>query len=126
MFLFDVAIAPWQPADSIAMLKLMAVQLSGHLKEEVLYARASLALDEPARLDDIMPVAPGTGIAALPDYASLFPELDAQAPRLASTDTDKPPFWPFSERELAGASNAWRQRHRGLPAVARCWPMTRI
>lgn len=107
MFMFDVAIAPWQPADSIAMLKLMAVQLSGHLKEEVLYARISLALDDPARLDDIMPLAPGTGIAALPDYASLFPDLDVQAPRLASTDTGKPPFWPFPERELAGASNAW-------------------
>ena len=107
MFMFDVAIAPWQPADSVALLKLMAVQMSGHLKEEVLYARASLALDDPARLADIMPLAPGTGIAALPDYASLFPELDALSPRLASADTDRPPFWPFAERELAGASNAW-------------------
>ncbi|MBZ0123076.1 MAG: penicillin acylase family protein, partial [Roseovarius sp.] len=93
MFLFDVAVAPWQPADSIAILKLMAVQLSGHLRDEVLYARASLALDDPDRLADIMPLAPGTGIAALPDYASLFPELDGLAPRLVGADGSEPTFW---------------------------------
>jgi penicillin amidase len=39
-------IAPWQPADSIAMIKLMAVQLAGHLEEEVLRARTSLTLED--------------------------------------------------------------------------------
>ncbi|MEY8841348.1 penicillin acylase family protein, partial [Cribrihabitans sp. XS_ASV171] len=29
MFLFNAPVAPWQPADSIAIIKLMAVQLSG-------------------------------------------------------------------------------------------------
>src|SRR6056297_3975140 len=66
-FLFNAPISPWQPADSIALIKLMAVQLSGHLDNEVSFARASLALDDPARLDDIMPLAPGSGIAALPE-----------------------------------------------------------
>ena len=57
MFLFEVPISPWQPADSLALIKLMAVRLSPHLADEVLRARASLALDDPARLADIMPEA---------------------------------------------------------------------
>jgi len=39
MWLFNHAIAPWQPAESIAITKLMAVQLSSHLQDEVLRAR---------------------------------------------------------------------------------------
>ena len=110
MFLFNSPIAPWQPADSIAIIKLMAVQLSTHLENEVLYARSSLALDDEARLADIMPLAPGSGIAALPDYASLFPSLvpGASLPRYAAvSDPDPDPLSPFKPRAFAGASNAW-------------------
>ncbi|MET4126858.1 penicillin acylase family protein [Roseovarius sp. MBR-6] len=103
-FLFNAPIAPWQPADSIALIKLMAVQLSGHLGREVLHARAALALEDPERLEDIVPLAPGGGIAALPEYAGLFPGLEpAGAPRMAGTD----PLSPFPRPALAGASNAW-------------------
>ena len=62
MFVFSNPIAPWQPADSIAIIKLLSVQLSAHLENEVLYARTSLALDDEARLVDIMPLDPGTGM----------------------------------------------------------------
>jgi penicillin amidase len=104
MFLFNAPVAPWQPADSIAVIKAMALQLSGHLEEEVLRARTSLMLDDPARLSDILPDAPGTGIAALPEYAALFPDL----PRFAGTiPMPQTPLSPFPERGLAGASNAW-------------------
>src|SRR6056297_1371391 len=51
MFMFDAPFSPWQPADSIAIIKVMAVQLSQHLSKEVLRARVSLALDDPARLN---------------------------------------------------------------------------
>lgn len=106
MFVFPQAVAPWQPADSIAILKLMAVQLSAHLEAEVLRARTSLLLRDPARLRDILPDAPGQGVAALPEYASLFDA--ATLPRFAAT---KPmpdhPLSPFRPGPLAGASNAW-------------------
>ncbi|WP_320179032.1 penicillin acylase family protein [Roseovarius pacificus] len=106
MFLFNAPVAPWQPADSIAIIKLMAVQLSSHLENEVLYARASLELDDEARLADIMPLAPGSGIAALPDYAALMP--GARALRHASLPTSpRDPLSPFHKRAFAGASNAW-------------------
>ncbi|MEP3346121.1 MAG: penicillin acylase family protein [Litoreibacter sp.] len=103
-FVFTPQIAPWQPADSIAVIKIMALQLSGHLEEEVVRARASLLL-EPSRVTDLLPDAPGNGIAAL-DYAALMQGLDL--PRYASnTSGPKNPLSPFPERELAGASNAF-------------------
>ncbi|MEC3861056.1 penicillin acylase family protein [Mesobacterium sp. TK19101] len=103
-FLFDAPIAPWQPADSIAIVKLMALQLSGYLGDEVLRARTSLLLPDANRLADILPDVPGPAIAALPDYASLVPGV----PRF----TDAPPLqhaalMPVPPRGLAGASNAW-------------------
>ena len=41
MFFFNAPMAPWQPADSVAVIKLMGVQLSGHLQAEVLRDRKS-------------------------------------------------------------------------------------
>lgn len=40
-FLFESSIAPWRPEDSIAILKLFALQSSGQFQEEVLRARLS-------------------------------------------------------------------------------------
>ncbi|WP_170366091.1 penicillin acylase family protein [Ruegeria arenilitoris] len=104
MFLFNAPVAPWQPGDSIAMIKLMAIQLSGHLQDEVLRARTSLMLNDPQRLSDILPEVPGAGIAALPEYAALFPDL----PRYAAS-SEPAAAWlnPVPQRGLAGASNAW-------------------
>ncbi|WP_170455454.1 penicillin acylase family protein [Ruegeria arenilitoris] len=104
MFLFNAPVAPWQPGDSIAMIKLMAVQLSGHLQDEVLRARTSMMLNDPRRLSDILPDVPGAGIAALPEYAALFPNL----PRYAA-NSEPAASWlnPVPQHGLAGASNAW-------------------
>ncbi|WP_037315882.1 penicillin acylase family protein [Ruegeria halocynthiae] len=104
MFLFNAPVSPWQPGDSIAVIKLMSLQLSGHLKDEVLRARTSLMLNDTARLSDILPDVPGAGIAALPEYAALFPNLPQYARGTAMPDT---PLSPFPKRGLAGASNAW-------------------
>jgi penicillin amidase len=104
MFLFNAPMAPWRPADSIAIVKLMGLQLSGHLDAEVLRARVSLALPDTSRLRDILPDAPGTGVAALPQYASLFPDV----PRFARTEPySAHPLSPFKRTAFAGASNAW-------------------
>ncbi len=102
-FLFSNRIAPWQPADSLAVLKIMALQLSGHLSEEVLRARVSLMLAD-ARVADIMPDAPGEGVAALSDYAALFPGLPRYA---ALPEAPRDPLSPVPDRGFAGASNAW-------------------
>jgi len=103
MWIFNQAIAPWQPADSVAILKLMALQLSGHLEAEVLRARTSLIL-APERVADILPDAPGEGTAALPRYADLVPDVP-----LYTADSHMPfgPLSPVQPIPLAGASNAW-------------------
>ncbi len=106
MFVFNVPFAPWRPEDSIAIQKLMAVQLSGHAEAETLRARTSLLLDAPERLQDILPDAPGTGVAALPAYASLFPNA-VMPTRVAGVDVTKLPLSPVKSRAFAGASNAW-------------------
>ncbi|WP_412073749.1 penicillin acylase family protein [Tritonibacter mobilis] len=103
MFLFNMPIAPWQPADSIAIMKLMAVQLSSNMQEEILRAQTSIALDDPKRLLDILPDAPGSGTATLPEYTSLFPGLDG----LNLADSQYAALMPIAPRGLGGASNAW-------------------
>ncbi len=104
MFLFSAPIAPWQVADSIAIQKVMALQLTGHLKEEVLRARVSLLIPDESRLADVMPEVPGTGVAALPEYAALVPGV----PTFVQTAQAAPhPLSPVKPRGLAGASNAW-------------------
>lgn len=103
MFIFGAPIAPWQPADSIALMKLMALQSSSHLESEVQRARVSLVLPDSARLADILPDAPGDAIAALPDYASLFGNL----PKFAANTQQNHPLSPFRTHGFSGASNVW-------------------
>ncbi|MEM9786522.1 MAG: penicillin acylase family protein [Pseudomonadota bacterium] len=103
MWLFNHPISPWQPADSIAIQKLMALQLSSHLESEVLRARTSLIIDNE-RLRDILPDDPTSGIAALPEYAALVPGLRTHTANMRLADD---PLAPFHRPPLAGASNAW-------------------
>jgi penicillin amidase len=49
LLLFEPEIAPWRPADSVAVTLVMALQLTAHHEEEVLRARTSLALGDPDR-----------------------------------------------------------------------------
>ena len=102
-FLFEPEISAWAPADSIAILKLMALQLSSALQTEVLRARVSLLLS-PERLADILPDDPGQAIAALPDYASLVPGV---APSSKPVEFAEGPFSPVADPAMAGASNSW-------------------
>ncbi len=108
-FLFPAEIGLWQPADSVALVKLLAVQLSGHVDAEVRRARLSAMIGED-RTRDLMPTAPGQGIAALPDFAHLFPgltETQLAQPHLPPGALPGSDFSPFPQLELAGASNAW-------------------
>ena len=101
-FLFNNAIAYWRPADSVAILKLMALQLSGALETEVLRARLSLLSRDWTK--DLLPEVPGPGAAALPPYASLFPTVPRS---YAAIVHDDDPLSPVRRPVFAGASNAW-------------------
>ena len=103
LFLFSNSIAPWSPTDSLAILKLMGLQLSSHLESEVLRARVSLILDDDL-LKDLLPDVPGSGVAELNDFASMFPSLLKQHTSVAMP---KHSLSPFKSIALSGASNAW-------------------
>jgi penicillin amidase len=106
LLLFEPEIAPWRPADSIAISLIMALQLAVHHEEEVLRARTSLALGDPDRLLDLLPDAPGGGAAELVDFAALF---DGPVPRFAQGDTTpRHPLHPNRwGRGRGGASNVF-------------------
>ena len=104
-FFFSNEISAWSPADSLAIMKLMALQLSAHLEDEVIRAQMSLLLPA-ARLSDILPDDPTAGIAALPDYAALMPGQFPQPQQQQAAYIDTP-LSPFHSRDFAGASNAW-------------------
>jgi penicillin G amidase len=104
-FLFSAEIDAWAPADSLAIMKLMALQLASHLDSEVMRAQMSLVVS-PARLRDILPDAPGTALAALPQYSAVAPGVvPGQAPTRLAEMSD--PLSPFHMGDFAGASNAW-------------------
>lgn len=67
-FLYPDEIPYWEPADSLAILKLLAASSTVQMRREVLRARLSLA--DPARGQDVV-AAPGE--PAMPAYAELFP-----------------------------------------------------
>ena len=99
-FLFDNAIAPWSPADSIALIKLMALQTTDKASMEVLRATLSFRIT-PERIADILPDAPDVPSTNVPGFSSLFP---AATLRMASRAPALSPLPPIG---LAGASNAF-------------------
>jgi len=68
-----------------------------------LRARVSLILDDDL-LKDLLPDVPGSGVAELNDFASMFPSLLKQHTSVAMP---KHSLSPFKSIALSGASNAW-------------------
>lgn len=109
-FLFDAGISPWTPADSLAILKMMALRLTDAARDEVRRARALLVLP-PERVADILPDYPLPGSIAVPrpESASLLLRNRAALTPLAPLPDDPllqalgAGAWP----DLAGASNIW-------------------
>ncbi|MEM7060386.1 MAG: penicillin acylase family protein [Pseudomonadota bacterium] len=115
-FVFGAELSPWTPADSIAVLKLMALRLSSAARNEVRRALVQLAL--PAeRVADILPdypvgaqitpkrptgILPGANRAELPEALRSMPMRGpgTMDELLVALGSPAPP-------ELAGASNAW-------------------
>ncbi|MEM8789172.1 MAG: penicillin acylase family protein [Pseudomonadota bacterium] len=98
-FLFEPTIATWTPTDSIAVIKVMALQLTDQAQVEALRARLSLRLP-PERLADILPEPPGAVIAP-PDYAGTLGVPRWTSAALPPDGAVLPP------RGRAGASNAF-------------------
>ncbi len=100
-FLFDAQIAPWTPADSIALQKLMALQLTDKAARETLRAQLTLSLP-PERVLDLMPDAPNPAVMGLPDFGA--------AARRPPSDRDAGlahPLDPVPPVGFGGASNVF-------------------
>ncbi len=87
---------PWRPADSLVWGRLMALQLAGNLRDEILRARLSMRL-EPSEIDDLWADDPPGSAATLPDLAGLYGTLGLDTLAAGLPDI-------FA---AASASNAW-------------------
>ncbi|MEL6767467.1 MAG: penicillin acylase family protein [Pseudomonadota bacterium] len=104
-FFGDDGLSPWTPADSLGVLKMMALRLTGAARSEIRRARFLLQLT-PERVADILPETPEGALTELPRFAALF---DAPFPPAEHAEADPllTAFGPAPLPELAGASNAW-------------------
>lgn len=91
---------PWQPADSIVILKMMSLQLGRNLDKEIdRLTFAALGLS-PAEIEDLLPTVSQWGAPPLPDIRSLYP--------LRKPATFAPRPRAGLETSIAqGASNNW-------------------
>ncbi len=65
---------PWQPADSLVWLKMMAWDLGGNWDDELLRARLLKVLS-PERVAQLWPPYPGDAPTILPDFSALYQKL---------------------------------------------------
>lgn len=104
-FLFGDGIAPWTPADSLSILKVLALRLTNSAELEVRRAKLLRQLP-PDKLEDVFPTYPDDGVMALPAFSKAYRNLTFPAPeRRAEADMFERMFFPRAG--LAGASNAW-------------------
>lgn len=64
---------PWHPADSVAVVKLLAMMLSNNVGHEMRRLRLAAHGLSPAEIADLLPIAQADGAAALPDLRDLLP-----------------------------------------------------
>ncbi|MHB8667580.1 MAG: penicillin acylase family protein [Burkholderiales bacterium] len=67
---------PWHSADSVAWVKMMAWDLGGNWRNELLRMRLSKKLSA-AQIGEFLPPYPGDAPLAIADYATLYRQLDA-------------------------------------------------
>ena len=109
LLLYNIPLASWHPADSIALLKLFAINSSSHYAKEILRARTLIALPNPKRVIDI-----------LPDSPTIKNELTSEVLEKLKTNSIIPPkryknnsniFDSFVNNRLAGASNSFAAKN---------------
>ena len=102
-FLLRTSPGPWSPADSISWLKMMAWDLGGNWRNELL--RMHLAKTLPlARIHEFLPPYPGDAPPEIRDLKSLYEGLERELPQVSMKRSD-PDFVP--DPEAPGGSNSW-------------------
>ncbi|MGR3715205.1 MAG: penicillin acylase family protein [Thermohalobaculum sp.] len=110
LFLFGGGLSPWTPADSLAILKMMALRLSGGARREVLRGRFLLNLPA-AKVADILPDDPNPAVTTPQRFSDLFPGVFSGVRFAAAEPARDDPVMdllgPPVRPGMAGASNAW-------------------
>ena len=103
-FLFESSIAPWSPEDSIAILKLFALQSSGQFQEEILRARLSMLIP-PGRISDLLPALFATDHLNMPTYVDQFPNARLGTSRPEPDELSR--LSPIRRPNLTSSTLAW-------------------
>jgi penicillin amidase len=78
---------PWTPVDSLGWIKMMAWDLGGNWRTELLRLRLAKTLPT-ARIQELLPPYPGERHPELPDLGALYGGMEREGVRLAVTGTD--------------------------------------
>ena len=103
MFLYPNEFSFWQPADSIAIFKLLSLKMTGHIDAEVTHAKALLAVDNKEMLSALLPDAPGNPISKLENIE----KLSSNFLQYSDSKENLTDFFTFPSLEMAGASNVF-------------------
>lgn len=93
-WLLGITPEPWSAADSVAWGKMMAWDLGGNWRSELLRLQLARRLPTSA-IQEFYPPYPGDAPITLPDLRELYGELEKEPPQISATDS------------LGGASNSW-------------------
>lgn len=111
----------WEPAHTVAAIKMMSVTLGANLPFEVMrlsFARLGLTSDE---INDLLPPGPGDDPPPLPDLTELL-ELDSGPLEIEDEQRENADAFMFDDDTRRGASNNWvlsgARTTTGQPIVA--------
>src|SRR5262245_61962464 len=94
---------PWSAVDSISWLKVMAWDLGGNWRNELLRMRLARTLDL-ARIHQFLPPYPGDPVPEIRELKDVYEGLEREPPRIAEKSGSDP---DFSDSDFAVGSNSW-------------------
>ena len=114
LLLYNIPLASWHPADSIALLKLFAVNSSSHYAKEILRARTLITLPDARRVKDILPDSPGMNDEATTEVLGKLDRKVSLPPSKIEFSSNF--FNNFTNKRFAGASNSFAARNHRTAA----------
>ena len=114
LLLYNIPLASWHPADSIALMKLFAVNSSSHYAKEILRARTLITLPDPKRVKDILPDSPQTNGEATMQVLGKLDRNVSLTPSKIQIYTDL--FNSLVNNRFTGASNSFAARNHRTAA----------
>ena len=97
---------PWSPVDSIVWVKMMAWDLGGNWRSELLRMRLAKILPL-ARIQEFLPPYPGDAPLPIADLKEMYGGLEKEAIRLAGADMDRVLAMAPPELPEGAGSNNW-------------------